>query len=390
MKKVSVQCRDLRLAYGATEVLKGVSLDIAPGEFFALLGPSGSGKSTLLRALAGFARHQSGQLLIDGEDVSAREPWQRQVGLVFQNYALWPHLSVRDNVGFGLVERRVPAAEIRHRVDEALERVDLAGYAERAPNQLSGGQQQRVALARTLVIEPKVLLLDEPLSNLDKSLRVQMRQELLALQRRLGLTTIFVTHDQEEAMTTADRMAVLDQGVLQQVGTPMQLYDEPVNAFVAGFVGTMNLLPVTVLAADGAGTTVALASGTGLGAQAHRVAEAKGHSSLDPDTQTAAGVSLHLPDTTGRLPAGAAAHLGCRPHTLRLQAPDAVRDPAWGWLAGVVKGSEFLGEFTRYRVRAGGWMLWVDQPHRAGQARLPTGAELQIGLDPMQARLLAR
>ncbi len=171
MKRVSVQCRDLRLAYGSTEVLKGVSLDIAPGEFFALLGPSGSGKSTLLRALAGFARHQSGQLLIDGEDVSAREPWQRQVGLVFQNYALWPHLSVRDNVGFGLVERRVPAAELRRRVDEALERVDLASYAERAPNQLSGGQQQRVALARTLVIEPKVLLLDEPLGALDLKLR---------------------------------------------------------------------------------------------------------------------------------------------------------------------------------------------------------------------------
>jgi iron(III) transport system ATP-binding protein len=363
MKKVSVQCRGLRLAYGATEVLKGVSLDIAPGEFFALLGPSGSGKSTLLRALAGFARHHSGQLLIDGEDVSAREPWQRQVGLVFQNYALWPHLSVRDNVGFGLVERRVPAAEIRRRVDEALERVDLAGYAERAPNQLSGGQQQRVALARTLVIEPKVLLLDEPLSNLDKSLRVQMRQELLALQRRLGLTTIFVTHDQEEAMTTADRMAVLDQGVLQQVGTPMQLYDEPVNAFVAGFVGTMNLLPVTVTTAGAAGATVALAGG-------------------DPSP-----AALHVPGAHA-LATGAAAHLGCRPHTLRLQPVDAPRDPECGWLNGVVQASEFLGEFTRYRVQAGAWALQADQPHRAGQPRLPTGAAVAVGLDPTQARLL--
>ena len=374
MKRVSVQCRDLRLAYGATEVLKGVSLDIAPGEFFALLGPSGSGKSTLLRALAGFARHQSGQLLIDGEAMSAREPWQRQVGLVFQNYALWPHLSVRDNVGFGLVERRVPAAELRRRVDEALERVDLASYAERAPNQLSGGQQQRVALARTLVIEPKVLLLDEPLSNLDKSLRVQMRQELLALQRRLGLTTIFVTHDQEEAMTTADRMAVLDQGVLQQVGTPMQLYDEPVNAFVAGFVGTMNLLPVTVLSTggndrEGAGsTTVALAG----------------------DASPPAVLHLTGPHPLMGSVAGAAAQLGCRPHTLRLQPMDAPRDPACGWLNGVVQASEFLGEFTRYRVQAGALGLWADQPHRAGQPRLPTGEAVAVGLDPTQARLLVR
>jgi iron(III) transport system ATP-binding protein len=375
MKSVSVQCRDLRLAYGTTEVLKGVSLDIAPGEFFALLGPSGSGKSTLLRALAGFSRHQGGQLLIDGRDIGSLEPWQRQVGMVFQNYALWPHLSVRDNVAFGLVERRVAPAEVRRRVDEALALVDLSAYGERMPNQLSGGQQQRVALARTLVIEPQVLLLDEPLSNLDKSLRVQMRQELLAMQRRLGLTTIFVTHDQEEAMTTADRMAVLDQGVLQQVGTPMTLYDEPVNAFVAGFVGTMNLMPVTVLEADAAGTTVALAADTGAGAFA---AARKGStaSAVTAATSAAAAMAagalsppagqaqLRLPDL-GALPvgtaAGALAQLGCRPHTLRVQDPDAPRDPAWGWLPGVVEASEFLGEFTRYRVRAGdpdwGWLL---------------------------------
>jgi iron(III) transport system ATP-binding protein len=365
MKRVSVQCRDLRLAYGSTEVLKGVSLDIEPGEFFALLGPSGSGKSTLLRALAGFARHQGGQLLIDGVDISAQEPWQRQVGMVFQNYALWPHLSVRDNVAFGLVERRVSRAETRRRVDEALALVDLTGYAERAPNQLSGGQQQRVALARTLVIEPQVLLLDEPLSNLDKSLRVQMRQELLAMQRRLGLTTIFVTHDQEEAMTTADRMAVLDQGVLQQVGTPMQLYDEPANAFVAGFVGTMNLLPVTVLSAAENGTAVALAG------------------------EAAPQATLRLP-SQHPVAAGGTAQLGCRPHTLRLQPAAAPRDPSCSWLDGVVQASEFLGEFTRYRVQAGAWALWADQPHHAGLPRLPTGTAVAIGLDATQARLLVR
>ncbi|MFM8769114.1 MAG: ABC transporter ATP-binding protein, partial [Rubrivivax sp.] len=395
MKSVGVQCRDLHLAYGATAVLKGVSLDIAPGEFFALLGPSGSGKSTLLRAIAGFARHQGGQLLIDGRDISGLEPWQRQVGMVFQNYALWPHLTVRDNVAFGLVERRVAPAEVRRRVDEALALVDLAGYGERMPNQLSGGQQQRVALARTLVIEPQVLLLDEPLSNLDKSLRVQMRQELLAMQRRLGLTTIFVTHDQEEAMTTADRMAVLDQGVLQQVGTPMALYDEPANAFVAGFVGTMNLLPVTVLAVTEAGATVALAA-EGAG---HRHAQGVGNSGtsagLEGGASTgisggASGVTvlrMSVPSPHG-LRAGEAAQLGCRPHTLRLQPPDAARDPGFGWLPGVVEGSEFLGEFTRYRLRpdparvqgqrlpepaapGAGGTLWAAPPHRAGPPRLP-------------------
>jgi iron(III) transport system ATP-binding protein len=242
MKKVSVECRNIRLSYGTTEVLKNVNLNIEPGEFFALLGPSGSGKSTLLRLIAGFNQHQHGQLLIDGNDVTGMPPWDRNIGMVFQSYALWPHLTVWDNVAFGLVERRMGRAVIKAKVAAALDTVGLTSYAQRKPSQLSGGQQQRVALARTIVIEPQVLLLDEPLSNLDKSLRVQMRQELLALQRRLGITTIFVTHDQEEAMTTADRMAILDKGVLQQVGSPSTLYDYPVNPFVANFVGTMNSL----------------------------------------------------------------------------------------------------------------------------------------------------
>ena len=242
MKKVSVECRNIRLAYGRTEVLNDVTLSIEPGEFFALLGPSGSGKSTLLRLIAGFNRQQHGRLLVDGKDIGSIPPHARNIGMVFQSYALWPHMTVYDNVAFGLVERKVPQADIARRVAEALETVGLAAYAQRRPNQLSGGQQQRVALARTIVIEPQVLLLDEPLSNLDKNLRVQMRAELLALQRRLGITTIFVTHDQEEAMTTADRMAVLDHGIVQQVGTPVQLFDFPVNRFVASFVGTMNML----------------------------------------------------------------------------------------------------------------------------------------------------
>ncbi len=360
MKKVSVVCRNLRLSYGATEVLKDVNLEIAPGEFFALLGPSGSGKSTLLRSIAGFSSHQSGQLLIDGVDVSGQPPWQRQVGMVFQSYALWPHLSVWDNVAFGLVERRIDKAAVRERVAAALELVGLAAYGQRRPNQLSGGQQQRVALARTVVVEPQVLLLDEPLSNLDKTLRVQMRQELLALQRRLGLTTIFVTHDQEEAMSTADRMAVLDQGVVQQVGTPEALYDDPVNAFVAGFVGTMNLLPARVLA-QAAGSVLLAVDGVG-------------------------ELKLVRPAS---LPASPQLQLSFRPHALCLQAADAARDERLAWLPGTVEASEFLGSATRYRVRVGSHALAVDELHVAGMKKAAVGAAVWLGLEPSQVRFLA-
>ena len=242
MTKAGIKIENVHLSFGQTEVLKGVNLDIKPGEFFAFLGPSGSGKSTLLRAIAGFGPNPKGRILIGDRDVVGLDPWARNVGMVFQSYALWPHLRVRDNVAFGLKERRVPPQQIKSKVDAALELVDLAHLADRMPSQLSGGQQQRIALARTIVVEPEVLLLDEPLSNLDASLRVQMRRELLRLQRQLGLTTIFVTHDQEEANTTSDRMAVLDGGVIQQVGTPQELYDQPSNLFVANLLGIANIL----------------------------------------------------------------------------------------------------------------------------------------------------
>ena len=360
MKKVSVQCRNVRLAYGKTEVLKDVNLDIAPGEFFALLGPSGSGKSTLLRLIAGFNRHQHGQVLVDGRDISPLQPWERHIGMVFQNYALWPHMSVWDNVAFGLVERRVDKATLRQKVGAALELVGLQDYAQRRPNQLSGGQQQRVALARTIVIEPTVLLLDEPLSNLDKSLRVQMRQELLALQRRLGITTIFVTHDQEEAMTTADRMAVLDQGVVQQVGDPMSLYDHPVNPFVANFVGTMNMIEGRVLA--------------------------RAHDRVTLEVQGVGELQIPLlkpaPEATSML-------VSFRPHSLRVQAADAARDTRFVWLPGAVEASEFLGEFTRYQVRIGAQRLAVDAPHVAGTPKLPVDSLVSLGLEPSQMRLFA-
>jgi iron(III) transport system ATP-binding protein len=357
MNKVSLQCRGLRLAYGSTPVLKDVSLDIAPGEFFALLGPSGSGKSTLLRVMAGFARHQAGELLVDGREIGTQPPWQRQVGMVFQNYALWPHLSVWDNVAFGLVERKVAKALQRDKVAAALDLVGLAGYGARRPGQLSGGQQQRVALARTLVIEPQVLLLDEPLSNLDKTLRVQMRQELLALQRRLGLTTVFVTHDQEEAMTTADRMAVLDQGVVQQVGTPMALYDTPANAFVAGFVGTMNLLPARVRSRAGTGCVV----------------EVDGLGTLQP--------------AASDLPAGDAPWLSFRPQALQLAQAGMAAADGIGFEA-VVEGSEFLGASTRHRLRLGNHGLALDLPHQPGHATLAVGTVLRVALSLAQVRWL--
>ncbi|MBP6763584.1 MAG: ABC transporter ATP-binding protein [Rubrivivax sp.] len=360
MKKVSVQCRHVRLAYGKTEVLKDVSLDIAPGEFFALLGPSGSGKSTLLRLIAGFNRHQHGQVLVDGLDVSPLPPWQRNIGMVFQNYALWPHMTVWDNVAFGLVERRTDKATLKSKVAAALDLVGLGSYAQRRPNQLSGGQQQRVALARTIVIEPQVLLLDEPLSNLDKTLRVQMRQELLAMQRRLGLTTIFVTHDQEEAMSTADRMAVLDQGVVQQVGTPTALYDHPANVFVAGFVGTMNLLPARVCGRSSHTWTLDLP-----------------------------GVGTWQLPAPADAPAGDALQLSFRPHSLRLVPQDAALEPGLLCLAGQVQGSEFLGSSTRYRVQVGPHSLAVDHAHPVGGGLLAPGMAVRLGLPASQLRLLA-
>lgn len=241
---VQIDIENLSLSFGKTEVLKGVNLAIRPGEFFAFLGPSGSGKSTLLRAIAGFGPNPKGQIKLDGQDIVGSVPWQRNVGMVFQSYALWPHMTVAKNVAFGLEERKVPSSEIGPKVRAALELVGMADYAERFPSQLSGGQQQRVALARTIVVEPRVLLLDEPLSNLDANLRVQMRQDLLKLQRRLGITTIFVTHDQEEANTICDRIAVMADGVVQQIGRPDEVYDNPPTASLQNSLAPQTSLKV--------------------------------------------------------------------------------------------------------------------------------------------------
>jgi putative spermidine/putrescine transport system ATP-binding protein len=243
---VSVSLRGVRKVFqaggGAVTAVDGVDLDVADGEFFAMLGPSGSGKTTVLRMIAGFEQPTSGQILLDGADVGRLAPFQRDVNTVFQDYALFPHMTVGDNVGYGLRVRKVPRPERRARVEEALATVRLAGFAGRRPSQLSGGQRQRVALARALVNRPKVLLLDEPLGALDQRLREEMQVELKAIQRDVGVTFLFVTHDQGEALTMSDRVAVFDAGRVRQVGTPAEVYERPATPFVAGFVGTSTLL----------------------------------------------------------------------------------------------------------------------------------------------------
>ena len=345
-----VEARGIELAYGATKVLRGITLTVEPGEFFALLGPSGSGKSTLLRLIAGFNQHQKGELLIGGRDVTGVPPWKRNVGMVFQNYALWPHMTVAENVAFGLEERRLPREEVSKRAAAALDLVGLAGYEARRPSQLSGGQQQRVALARTLAVEPQVLLLDEPLSNLDAKLRVQMRQELRRLHERLGITTIFVTHDQEEAMTMCDRIAVLDQGVIQQIGTPLELFDRPVNRFVAQFVGSVNLF-------EGAIRDGIFAS--------------------EPLGELRLPAALMAGD-------GERVELAFRPHAVAIDAPasDALQ------LDGVIEDAEFLGEFVRYEVRVRRALVVADQPHARGAERLPAGTRVRLSVPAAEIRLI--
>jgi putative spermidine/putrescine transport system ATP-binding protein len=228
--------------FGEVKAVDGVDLDILDSEFFTMLGPSGSGKTTCLRMIAGFERPTAGQIWLHGQDVSSLPPYERDVNTVFQDYALFPHMTVGENIAYGMMIRKVPRRERMGRVDEMLELVRLTGMANRKPSQLSGGQRQRVALARALINHPRVLLLDEPLGALDLKLRQQMQLELKAIQQRVGITFIYVTHDQEEALTMSDRLAVFSRGKVEQVGSPADIYEHPLSAFVAGFVGTSNLV----------------------------------------------------------------------------------------------------------------------------------------------------
>lgn len=240
-----IEVRNLRAGYGDTTILDLQHLEIQPGEFLSVLGPSGCGKTTLLNVIAGFVDASRGEVLIDGRDVTDVPAHRRDLGLVFQNYALFPHLSVAQNVAYGLNVRKTPRATVQQRVTEALELVDLASFADRRPRQLSGGQQQRVALARSLAYSPTVLLLDEPLSNLDAKLRRQMQLELREIQKSIGTTMVFVTHDQDEALTMSDRVALLNQGTVEQMGSPEEIYRNPRTTFVAEFLGAGNVIRAT-------------------------------------------------------------------------------------------------------------------------------------------------
>ncbi|TEA79013.1 ABC transporter ATP-binding protein [Allopusillimonas ginsengisoli] len=236
--------------YGELTVVDDINLDIAPGEFFSLLGPSGSGKTTTLMMLAGFAMPDSGQILLDEADISYLSPQQRNLGMVFQNYALFPHMSVLENVMFPLKVRKFSGKECLERAQWAIDLVRLSSFAKRLPKELSGGQQQRVALARAVVFHPRVVLMDEPLGALDKNLRYQMQMEIKELQRKLNMTVVFVTHDQEEAMNMSDRIAIMNNGSIEQLGRPKEVYESPRNVFAAGFLGEANILPYSRLAVD--------------------------------------------------------------------------------------------------------------------------------------------
>ncbi|GLW24120.1 ABC transporter ATP-binding protein [Microbispora amethystogenes] len=335
MNGARVEFRGLRRRFGGTVALDGLDLTVEPGELIALLGPSGCGKTTALRCLAGFERPDEGEVLVDGADITRVPANRRDAGMVFQSYSLFPNLNARDNVGFGMRVRKAPAARRHARAQELLELVGLPDVGGRYPHQLSGGQQQRVALARALALEPRVLLLDEPLSALDAKVRVTLREEIRRLQLSLGITTIFVTHDQEEALSMADRVAVLRDGRLEQVAAPAVLYDRPATPFVAEFVGAMNHLP-------------------GL---------------LSGDLVTVLGQTLPV---EGPRPAGPEADVLVRPEAV-LVTPDGEGE-------GVVTVSSFRGSTARLRVRLGGGAEVLADVPGHDSARLAPGTAVRVRL----------
>ncbi|MGF1561792.1 MAG: ABC transporter ATP-binding protein [Geminicoccaceae bacterium] len=352
-----VSVRNVSKLFGSTRAVDDVSVDIRNGEFFALLGPSGCGKSTLMRMIAGFEQETDGTILIDGADMTGVAPNRRPVNMVFQSYAVFPHMSVEDNVAYGLRVTGTPAREIGPRVQEALAQVQLQAYAKRRPDQLSGGQRQRVALARALIKRPKVLLLDEPLSALDAKLREDMQFELVRLQTEVGITFILVTHDQDEALSMADRIAVMRDGHIEQIAGPEAVYEQPANAFVADFLGTINLLDIEVSSSDASGTTI---HGTDLG-------------------------TVTLPLTSapeGRL------QLGIRPEKIR---PGAGDDSADITIRGIFEQMAYFGDFSRLHLRMpSGQPLQVYVYYRS--TRLPqdpvAGEPFTVHFDPADASLL--
>ena len=340
----SVLLRDLTRAFGATRALDGLSIEMAPGELVALLGPSGCGKTTALRIVAGFETADTGSVLVDGKDISSVPAARRDMGMVFQSYSLFPNMSALDNVGFGLRMRKTGAGERRQRAGDLLDMVGLAPQASQYPHQLSGGQQQRVALARALAIEPRVLLLDEPLSALDAKVRLQLREQIRTLQQRLGTTTLFVTHDQEEALSMADRVGVMREGRLEQIAAPDELYTDPATAFVAEFVGVMNRIPGELQAGD---------------------------------QVTALGGTIPV---RGHRPVQSAVDVLVRPEGLRLEVVENGN--------GIVTTRTFLGSVTRVGVQLSGDVaVQVDRPS-AEAAALAPGASVQVSL-PAQPVLVA-
>jgi putative spermidine/putrescine transport system ATP-binding protein len=317
-----VEIEGLAAGYEGARVLDLDRLSIRKGEFLSILGPSGCGKTTLLNSIAGFVQPTAGRIVIDGADVTGRPPYRRGLGVVFQNYALFPHMTVAANVAYGLRVRRLDKAEREERVREALRLVGLEGYAERRPKQLSGGQQQRVALARALAIRPPVLLLDEPLSNLDAKLRREMRVELRAIQRRIGTTMVFVTHDQEEALALSDRVAVMNGGRIEQLGTPDEVYRRPATRFVAQFIGAANVLEGTVTAGG-----LDLGGGLVAGGLPGLVEGERAVVAIRPERIRLSGTGAGTAGTVGyRAFAGDAWHVEVRladGRTLSVQLPDA-------------------------------------------------------------------
>ena len=331
----------LEKSFGPNRVVKDFNLTIEKGEFISLLGPSGCGKTTVLRMVAGFETPTSGAIHIDGKDVVRLRPNQRSIGMVFQAYALFPNLTVAQNVGFGLKVNGTAKQEIQSRVEEMLSLIGLPDLGARYPFQLSGGQQQRVALARALAPRPQVLLLDEPLSALDAKIRVSLREEIRAIQQKLGITTIFVTHDQEEALSISDRIVVMHQGIADQVGTPFEIYNNPATRFVAGFVGTLNLMEAKVIDAEKGVTTIG-----------------------------GAPVILGRP-----LPEGKAT-LAARPETIRLgRAPG--KDTV---LTGKITGVNFLGSVIRLRADVGGQVIHFDTFNAPGVPPPAPGTEVELSL----------